>query len=60
MHASEPRSDPAPDATLLPPKIRHLTYGILGLLLALAGYLVIVRGPALLFDLSQMASMFCF
>lgn len=48
------------DGALLPSGIRHVVYGILGLLLTFACYLFIVRGPALLFDLAHSAyAMFC-
>jgi hypothetical protein len=51
------RSD---DSALLPSHIRRPVYVAVGLALIFAAYLIIVRGPALLFDLAHSAyAMFC-
>jgi hypothetical protein len=43
---------------LFPRPVRRLVMAALGLLLASATYLFIVRGPALLFDLAHMTAAF--
>ena len=49
-----------PDGALLPRHIRRVVLGFVGSLVAGAAYLLIVRGPAILFDLAHMtAAMFC-
>ena len=46
---------------LLPRPVRHAVVATLGLALAVAAYLMIVRGPAMLLDLaSSAARVFCF
>ncbi len=45
---------------LLPRGVRRVVMVVVGILLAGAVYLLIVRGPALLFDLARGAMAYCF
>ena len=50
----------APDTALLPRPVRRAVFAVVGTLLAFAGYLLVVRGPALFLDLAHMtANMLC-
>lgn len=45
---------------LLPPHVRRVAFGVVGVAMVFATYLFIVRGPALLLDLAHTAaSLFC-
>ena len=60
MATTKQTLDHADDGGLLPPRVRAILFGIIGLLMAFAGYLLLVRGPALLLDLAHSAAaMFC-
>lgn len=52
----EPRD---PSSALLPAGVRFWLLTVLGIVLAGAGLLAYLRGPAILLDLSGMASLFC-
>lgn len=55
-----PAAGTAPDGALLPRSVRRIAQGVVGALLAFAGYLMIVRGPALFLDLAHItANMLC-
>jgi hypothetical protein len=61
MHLTDPPIAQPTDAVLMPPTIRRAVISSIAVLLTMAGYLLTVRGSALLIDLSQMAAnMFCF
>lgn len=51
--------DPPSGGALLPARVRHVVLALMALLLAGATYLAVVRGPAILLDLSGMAALFC-
>lgn len=58
-----PRPDEAPiesDTALLPRQARRVVLTAVGVLLAVAAYLMSVRGPAILFDLARGAMAYCF
>lgn len=48
------------DAALLPRHVRRVVLAVVGILMAAAAYLVIARGPAILFDLARSAAAYCF
>jgi hypothetical protein len=48
------------DGALLPRRLRRTLFGVVCALLAAATYLIIVRGPALMFDLARGAMAYCF
>ena len=48
------------DTALLPRPVRRAVLTGVGLLLAGAVYLMVVRGPAILFDLARSAMAYCF
>ncbi|MBV1693055.1 MAG: hypothetical protein KGP27_01190 [Hyphomicrobiales bacterium] len=52
------RPDDDAAGALFPRPVRRVVFAVLGLLLASAAYLFIVRGPALLFDLAHMTAAF--
>jgi hypothetical protein len=53
-------SRPDDSSSLLPSHIRRPVYVAVGLALTFAAYLIVVRGPALIFDLAHSAyAMFC-
>jgi hypothetical protein len=57
QHPAAPSAD---SAALLPPVVRRWVTRSLGLVLALALYLIAVRGTAIIFDLGDAISAFCF
>jgi hypothetical protein len=48
------------DKALLPRAVRRTVLAGVGTLLAVSLYLLIVRGPAILFDLARGAAAYCF
>ncbi len=61
MQTAETSPAQTVETGLLPPRLRRAVFGILAVLLTFTGYLLMVRGTAMLLDLSHMAAnMFCF
>jgi hypothetical protein len=60
MAQLDPTQRLAPDTALLPRQLRRAVMALVAVLLAGATYLMLVRGPALLFDLARGAMAYCF